>query len=124
MSDPGSALEGLRFAAGGGVVGVGAGVVWLGALGHLRFPDFFARVHAVALTETVGATMVLIGLALAAPSVEIAARMAAIWLALTVCSPASLQGLTGAAHAGGIDPIVGRYTAPKPGAAHGGGTRR
>ena len=33
-----------------------------GALGLLRFPEFFSRIHAASLTDTLGASMILIGL--------------------------------------------------------------
>ena len=33
-----------------------------GGVGLLRFPDFFTRIHAASLTDTLGAGMILIGL--------------------------------------------------------------
>ena len=33
-----------------------------GAVGLLRFPEFFSRIHAASLTDTLGASMILIGL--------------------------------------------------------------
>ena len=33
-----------------------------GALGLLRFPEFFSRIHAASLTDTLGASLILIGL--------------------------------------------------------------
>lgn len=33
-----------------------------GAVGLLRFPDFFSRTHATGLTDTLGASLILIGL--------------------------------------------------------------
>ncbi len=33
-----------------------------GALGLLRFPDFFSRAHAASITDTMGAGLILIGL--------------------------------------------------------------
>ncbi len=37
-----------------------------GAVGLLRFPEFFSRIHAASLTDTLGASMILIGLMLQA----------------------------------------------------------
>jgi multicomponent Na+:H+ antiporter subunit G len=37
-----------------------------GAAGLLRFPDFFTRIHAASITDTLGASCVLIGLMLQA----------------------------------------------------------
>lgn len=33
-----------------------------GSIGLLRFPDFFSRIHAASLTDTLGASLILIGL--------------------------------------------------------------
>lgn len=33
-----------------------------GAVGLLRFPEFFSRIHAASLTDTLGASLILIGL--------------------------------------------------------------
>lgn len=37
-----------------------------GAIGLLRFPEFFSRIHAASLTDTLGASLILIGLMLQA----------------------------------------------------------
>lgn len=33
-----------------------------GGIGLLRFPDFFSRIHAASLTDTLGASLILVGL--------------------------------------------------------------
>ncbi len=33
-----------------------------GAVGLFRFPEFFSRIHAASLTDTLGASLILIGL--------------------------------------------------------------
>ncbi len=33
-----------------------------GAVGLFRFPDFFSRIHAASLTDTLGASLILVGL--------------------------------------------------------------
>ena len=33
-----------------------------GAVGLLRFPEFFSRIHAASITDTLGASLILIGL--------------------------------------------------------------
>lgn len=43
---------------------LGAFFVITGAVGLLRFPDFFTRLHAVAVADTMGAGLVLLGLML------------------------------------------------------------
>lgn len=41
---------------------VGSFFCLTGAVGLLRFPDFFSRIHAASLTDTLGASLILIGL--------------------------------------------------------------
>ena len=43
---------------------IGSFFCMTGGIGLLRFPDFFTRIHAASLTDTMGASMVLIGLML------------------------------------------------------------
>ncbi len=38
-----------------------------GGVGILRFPDFYTRMHAVGVTDTLAAAMILIGLMLQSP---------------------------------------------------------
>jgi len=42
----------------------GAVFLLVGAIGLLRFPDFYTRLHAVSVCDTMGAGLVLIGLML------------------------------------------------------------
>ena len=49
---------------GGGLVVVGVMFTLLGAVGVLRFPDVYTRIHAASLTDTGGASLVLLGLGL------------------------------------------------------------
>lgn len=43
---------------------VGSFFCLTGGVGLLRFPDFFTRIHAASLTDTLGASLILIGLML------------------------------------------------------------
>ena len=42
----------------------GAIFLLIGAIGVLRFPDFYTRLHAVSICDTLGAGLVLVGLML------------------------------------------------------------
>ena len=43
---------------------LGSGIIFLliGCIGLIRFPDFFTRLHAAGLIDTLGAGLILIGL--------------------------------------------------------------
>jgi multicomponent Na+:H+ antiporter subunit G len=100
----------------GGVLVI-AGQVFMagGVLGLLRFPDFYTRLHAARVIAGPGAALVLVGLAIASGDGALAVRLLLL-AALVLAIGPTLSHLAGsAAHAAGLTPIVGRYTAPRPG---------
>ena len=46
---------------------IGSFLCLTGGLGILRFPDFYTRMHAVGVTDTLATAMILIGLILYSP---------------------------------------------------------
>lgn len=51
-----------------------------GALGLLRFPDIFTRLHAVTKTDTLGLGLLSMGLAILSASWLVGAQLLLIWL--------------------------------------------
>ena len=49
-----------------GIILLGALFVVVGSVGVLRFPDFYTRMHAASVTDTLGATLVIAGMMLLA----------------------------------------------------------
>jgi multicomponent Na+:H+ antiporter subunit G len=105
---------------------IGAGLVTLGfvfifgaIVGLLRFPDFYTRVHAAMIAHGLGAVLVVAGLALAATDAGAALRLALLALLIAAINPTLAHIVTGAAHAGGLAPLVGPYVAPRPGGGRG-----
>jgi multicomponent Na+:H+ antiporter subunit G len=84
----------------------GGAACLVGAFGMLRMPDFYTRVHAASLTETVGAGFVLLGLMLQAGWSLVAAKLAIIGLLVFFTSPAAAHALARAAHGGGLEPLL------------------
>lgn len=61
-----------------------------GGVGILRFPDFYTRMHAVGVTETLATAMILIGLMLQNPdSLVILKLIMILLLTLFICPTAS-----------------------------------
>ncbi|HRN89434.1 monovalent cation/H(+) antiporter subunit G [Hyphomicrobium sp.] len=75
----------------------GAAVCLVAAIGVLRFPDFFMRMHAATKAGVAGAGLVLIGIGFAAPSLEIAIKIALanLFLLLTIPVAGHLLGRAG-----------------------------
>lgn len=74
----------------------------IGGIGLVRFPDFYSRIHATGLTDTLGAGLVLLGLVLQAGFSLITAKLLFILLFLLVTGPTANHALVKAAYAHGI----------------------
>jgi multicomponent Na+:H+ antiporter subunit G len=78
----------------------------VGAAGLLRMPDFFTRMHAASVIDTLGAGLILLGLLLQAPGWLVAAKLLAIALLLLFTSPTATHALAKAAMARGLRPLL------------------
>ncbi len=69
-----------------------------GGIGLLRFPDFFTRIHAASVTDTLAGTLILFGLILQANGQWLViAKLIMIWLFLLLTSPTASHALAMAA---------------------------
>jgi multicomponent Na+:H+ antiporter subunit G len=78
----------------------------VGAVGLLRMPDFYTRVHAASVTDTLGAGLILLGLILQAGSILVAAKLVIIGLLIFFTSPAATHALARAALGRGLKPLL------------------
>lgn len=90
------------------LIGAGAIFVVIGALGLVRFPDFYSRIHAAGITDTLGAELMLAGFILHAPSWEVAVKLVAIMLFLFFTSPTATHAIANAAFTAGVKPWTRR----------------
>jgi multicomponent Na+:H+ antiporter subunit G len=84
----------------------------VGAVGLLRMPDFYTRVHAASVTDTLGAGLILLGLILQANSMQVAAKLVIIGLLIFFTSPAATHALARAALGRGLKPLLEREEGP------------
>jgi len=84
----------------------------VGGIGLLRMPDFYTRVHAASVTETLGGGLILLGLMLQAGWTLIAAKLAIIGLLIFFASPAAAHALARAALERGLQPLLAKEGAP------------
>jgi multicomponent Na+:H+ antiporter subunit G len=113
----------LRLGVGGVLIAGGGALLLIGAIGRLRFPDLYTRLHAANVAESAGAFLFVLGLAASAPDVALFFRLLLLALLLGALAPTLLQLIAGAAHSGGLAPLAGRYVAPRPGAPRADGDR-
>lgn len=76
-----------------------AGIFFLGvsALGLQRLPDFYARTHAAGKTETLGAILLLGGMALHEGFGNASLKLVLVLLVVAMTNPAGIHALTRAA---------------------------
>ncbi len=84
----------------------GAGVV-IGAIGIVRFPDFYTRLHASGITDTAGAELILLGMILQAPNWLVVAKLVFVGFFLFMTSPVSTHAIAHAAWVVGLRPMLG-----------------
>jgi multicomponent Na+:H+ antiporter subunit G len=84
----------------------------VGAVGVLRMPDFYTRVHAASVTDVVGSFAILLGLALQAGATLVAVKLGLVALLIFFTSPAATHALVKAALERGVAGIG----VPPPGA--------
>jgi multicomponent Na+:H+ antiporter subunit G len=75
----------------------------VGAIGLLRMPDFFTRTHAASLIETLGAGLVLAGLALQAGFTLALLKLLILGLMILFASPTATHALAKAARERGVE---------------------
>ena len=89
-----------------GLAFMSAGLIFLliSAVGLLRLPDFFTRVHAVSKSETMGIALVLVGLIFYQGFNLISLKFALIVLFVAIANPVGAHLLTRAAVRTGVLP--------------------
>lgn len=78
----------------------------VGGIGLLRMPDFFTRMHAASVTETLGVGLVLFGLLLQAGWTLIAVKLLMVGLLVFFVSPTASHALARAALVRGVKPML------------------
>ncbi len=78
----------------------------IGGIGLIRFPDFYTRMHAAGITDTLGAGCLIVGLGFEMGFSLITFKLIAILGFLWIASPAAANALASAAMARGLEPIV------------------
>lgn len=86
---------------------IGGAFVLIGGIGMLRLPDFYTRVHAAGVTDTLGAGLVLLGLILQAGFTLVTFKLFLILFFLLFTGPTAAHALAKAAMHGGVKPREG-----------------
>ncbi|MCS6787651.1 MAG: monovalent cation/H(+) antiporter subunit G [Thiobacillaceae bacterium] len=83
---------------------LGAFFYLAGTVGLLRFPDVYARLHALTKADNLGLGCVAAGLALQADSLAAALKLVLIWLLVLAASTVTAQAIARRAQELGVSP--------------------
>lgn len=103
-----SLVDALSFA----LLAAGGFFCVVGGIGMLRMPDFYTRMHAASVIETLGAGLLLAGLLLQAGLTLVGAKLAIIGLLIFFASPTATHALARAALLRGLAPLTGKLGRP------------
>jgi multicomponent Na+:H+ antiporter subunit G len=79
-----------------------------GGIGLVRLPDFYTRMHAGGVTDTLGAGLIMLGLTLQSGWSLTTAKLVIILFFLLITSPTSCHALAHSARLQGLEPITAR----------------
>ena len=82
----------------------GTAFVIIGAIGLIRLPDFFTRLHAAGCSETLGAWLILLGLLFQSGWSLISVKLIMIFILLVLTGPTATHALAKSALHGGLKP--------------------
>ena len=83
---------------------LGGAFVLIGGVGALRLPNFYTRLHAASLTETMATILIFAGLILQAGLTLAALKLLAIMVFLLLTAPTASYALANAALQSGLRP--------------------
>jgi multicomponent Na+:H+ antiporter subunit G len=78
----------------------------IGAIGLIRMPDFYTRVHAASVIDTFGVGLVLLGLMLQAGVTLVMAKLLVLAVLIFFASPTATHALARAAMIRGLQPLL------------------
>jgi multicomponent Na+:H+ antiporter subunit G len=78
----------------------------VGAVGMLRMPDFYTRLHAASVIETLGGGLIMLGLLLQAGLTLVAVKLLIVALLVFFASPTATHALARAAMERGVRPLL------------------
>lgn len=79
----------------------------IGAVGTLRFPDFWSRLHAASITDSAGMILLVAGMCLQAGPTLITVKLLVIGVFLFITGPTSTHAIANAALVTGLRPQEG-----------------
>lgn len=84
----------------------GSFFILVSSLAVLRLPDYFSRIHGAGITDTLGAGLILLGLALQAGFTLVSVKLFLVLLFMVLTGPVTVHALAKTAYRLGLKPIL------------------
>ena len=88
------------------MLAAGSIFVLIGGFGLIRLPDFYTRLHAAGITDTLGAELILLGLMFQAGLSLVTVKLILISLFIFFTSPTATHAVANAARVMGLKPML------------------
>jgi len=96
------------------LLGLGCVVSLTGALGLLRMPDFYTRLHTAGKTDSLGQFLILLGLVFVTPDLLTQIKLVGVAMILMIAAPTATHAITKAAHVNDLRPWTKRDPGGEP----------
>lgn len=83
---------------------MGSAFLLIGAIGTLRFPDFWSRVHAVSVTDSAGMLLLTLGMCIQGGFTLVTVKLIIIGVFLFITGPTATHAVANAAFVSGFLP--------------------
>jgi multicomponent Na+:H+ antiporter subunit G len=84
----------------------GSVFIIIGTIGLIRFPDFFTRLHAASIVDTLGCIFIMFGLMLQAGLSIVTVKLFLVVVFILLTTPAAAHALAKAALHGEVKPLL------------------
>ncbi len=92
----------------------------IGSSGVLRLPDFYARMHAAGITDTLATILLIVGMMIESGFTQTSAKLALVIIFLFLTSPTATHAVANAAHKAGLKPRLSTVKPEHPRTGKGG----
>ena len=92
----------------------GGAFLLIGGLGMVRLPDFYTRMHAAGVMDTMGAELMLMGMVFQAGFSMVTVKLLLIGVFVFVTSPTATHAVANAALVAGLEPKVSNFDDGEP----------
>lgn len=87
----------------------GGAFLLVGGLGLIRLPDFYSRLHAAGIIDTMGAELILFGMMVQAGFSLVTVKLLLIGVIIFITSPTATHAVANAALVAGLEPKLSSY---------------